>query len=157
MTGQGINGSAENTSIGAPSTGGSLLCTWHTVDTTTTPIIVELYRDPLSRKWPLEKIVRRQLTRSVPKLSTDDLAGAVSAIVVRPGPNFNPKRLYRVTLYNAVNYDSWMLPLTFGVYPDLHRFSFGDLTHSVLFEYAEPGEVPLEDNWYSVSPYYKKH
>lgn len=162
MTSRGTNGNAGITSAAALG-GGVPVCDWKPVpkrkgSAQNIPIIVELYTNPLSRNWPLADNRRTQLTNSAPNLAISSIgfAGTASAAVVRPGPDFDPKLLYKVTLYNAADYSSWMLALTFGAYPDLHRYGFGDLTHSVLFEQGIPGEVPLENEYYDVSSYYTK-
>lgn len=127
----------------------------------TAQVIVELYNDPLTRRWheyPSDpNNIRTQLINSTSKLS--DFLGT-SAVIVRPGPDFRSNRLYKVTLYPAYEYTGdWELALTLGVYPDIHRFVFGDIARSVLIEYAEIRDgIPVDDDgFYDVRSFYRKH
>jgi hypothetical protein len=126
-------------------------------------VFVELYNDPLTFRWhknPSNKDkIRLHLFNSTSKL--DNFQGA-SAAVVRPGPNFQPEYLYKVSLFSGYAYNGdWVLVLTMGVYPDLHRFGFGDHARSVLIEYADPTKekepIPEEEGYYDVSSFYKQH
>jgi len=119
------------------------------------PIFIELYQAPLTPAWVDSRIKRTQRWQSVRNLSLR----SISAAVVRPGPRYDPKKLYMVTLHNDINYSgSTILTLQLGVYPDLSRFSFNDVTASVLIHRATPGYIP-EDNesYYDVGSFYRRY
>lgn len=130
-------------------------------DIRTAPVYVELYQEPLNLAWgSLSNNKRIQVTRSTSDLNKEyQFGGRVSAAVVRPGPQFDPNKLYKVTLYSRVNYQYLMLTLTFGVYPDFYRYSFDNLPNSVLIEEAPVGyQVPTDhDGYYDVASYYIKY
>jgi hypothetical protein len=67
--------------------------------------------------------------------------------------------MYKVTLHDGTDYKGgWILPLTIGVYPDIHRYSFGDHPSSVLFEEGTLRNMPKNREEflkpYDVSSYY---
>lgn len=124
------------------------------------PITVELFRDPLNPHWAWKDNLRTRITRSIsfedkraPEYEAvkgfNDIA---SAVVVRPGPNFNPHLLYKVTLYADWNYRGWLLPLTLGVYPNLHNYQLADATSSVKFEQGIPKD--FKDPYSGLESYY---
>jgi hypothetical protein len=132
-------------------------------DFRTAHVYVELYYNPLNLYWgTLANNKRAQVTRSVADLGAayPQIKGQVSAVVVRPGPKFERDKLYKVTLYNLVNYRGYMLTLTFGTYPDLFRYAFDNLANSLLIEatVADYKQIPIDaQNYYDVASYYIPH
>lgn len=126
--------------------GGVPLCDWEPITTQVngipqTPLIVELYEHALSRysTWPNGR--RGIITRSIRFDDTSRAGGSVatsiglvSAVVVRPGPDFDSQLIYKVTLFNHLNFEHRQLPLTVGVYPDLHCYAFAETADSILLE-----------------------
>lgn len=153
----------------APVIGGAPLCDWKPVPTLkgngepNTPIIVELFTAPLNPTWKLEDWRHTTITRSVsfndqsaPEYNKiKDFNDQISAVVVREGPDYDDSRTYKVTLYGDWSYAGNLLPLNLGVYPDLDRYGFGDITSSVKFEQGTPARF-MED-YSATRSYYERN
>lgn len=149
---------------------GAPLCDWERVPARLDgkehkPIIVELFGAPLNPTWDPAAYPRRTITRSIsfndasaPEYDkVKDFNDQVSAVIVRPGPHYDPHRFYKVTLYSEWSYRGYLLALSLGVYPDLDRFNFGDITSSVKFEQGFLADFADEEDYAAARSYYESN
>lgn len=106
------------------------------------PIIAELYDSVFNpASAPPDKNARILLAHHAKDIWGDYwFNDRTEAIIIRPGPDFDPRLEYRVTFYGDY-FAGGQLSLGIGVYPDLWCFNFRGVITSVWFEQGIP-ETP---------------